>query len=150
MDSIIANVWRLRRLGRVEAGIFAWRLYGILKKRASSEASAYTKNETDLLIEEMREDEIVSDKEKHEKALRKTQKANELQAKTGTIGLAFIEDASGTIAFSKPSRYETALVRNLYRALHELQRFQAARAGKPVLPPVAVDVDVSGGSGETA
>lgn len=41
-------------------------------------------------------------------------------------------------------RYETMLERGIYKALHELQRIQAARAGdKPPLP-VAIDVDVSG------
>ena len=41
---------------------------------------------------------------------------------------------------SKVSRYEAALERGLFRALHELQRLQAMRAGAAVLPPVAVDV----------
>jgi hypothetical protein len=48
-------------------------------------------------------------------------------------------------------RYETALERSLYKALHELQRLQAARAGAPVPPPAAADVDVNvtvQGSGE--
>jgi len=40
-------------------------------------------------------------------------------------------------------RYETALERSLYKALHELQRLQAARAGVPVPPPAAADVDVT-------
>jgi hypothetical protein len=35
--------------------------------------------------------------------------------------------------------------RGLYKALHELQRLQAARAATgSVSPPVAMDVDVSG------
>jgi hypothetical protein len=63
--------------------------------------------------------------------------------RTGTVGLAFIEDARDADAFSKLSRYEPALVRSLVRALHELQRRQAARSGKSCLPPVAVDVEVS-------
>jgi hypothetical protein len=48
-------------------------------------------------------------------------------------------------ALSKLSRYETAIERSLYKALHELQRLQAARrthGNAP--PPVAIDVDVSG------
>jgi hypothetical protein len=40
------------------------------------------------------------------------------------------------------SRYEVTLERGLYKALHELQRLQAARAGQPVPIPEAVDVDV--------
>ena len=42
------------------------------------------------------------------------------------------------------SRYESAIQRNLVRALHELQRLQAARKGEHVPPPVVVDIDVSG------
>jgi hypothetical protein len=40
-------------------------------------------------------------------------------------------------------RYETTIERGLYKALHELQRLQAARAGVPVPPPAAADVDVN-------
>jgi len=39
-------------------------------------------------------------------------------------------------------RYEAALERQLYRALHELLRLQSTRAGRPVPPPLALDVDV--------
>src|SRR5215211_4571163 len=35
VDRIVAAHWRLRRLGRVEAGIFAYELYGELAERAS-------------------------------------------------------------------------------------------------------------------
>jgi hypothetical protein len=48
-------------------------------------------------------------------------------------------------------RYETTIERGLYKALHELQRLQAARTGVPVPPPAAADVDVNvtvQGSGE--
>jgi len=41
-------------------------------------------------------------------------------------------------------RYETAIERSIYKALQELQRIQAARAGEKPPAPIAVDVDVSG------
>jgi hypothetical protein len=41
------------------------------------------------------------------------------------------------------SRYEVTLERSLYKALHELQRLQAARQGQAVPLPEAVDVDFS-------
>jgi hypothetical protein len=41
------------------------------------------------------------------------------------------------------SRYEVTLERSLYKALHELQRLQAARDGQVVPLPEAVDVEVS-------
>lgn len=40
-------------------------------------------------------------------------------------------------------RYETAIERSIYKALHELQRLQAARQGQKVPVPLAVDVEVS-------
>jgi hypothetical protein len=40
-------------------------------------------------------------------------------------------------------RYEAALERSLFRALHELHRLQAARAGVSVPPPAALDVDLA-------
>ena len=42
-----------------------------------------------------------------------------------TLGLTFIRDGNGPNAFSKLSRYETTIERDLYKALHELQRLQA-------------------------
>jgi hypothetical protein len=43
----------------------------------------------------------------------------------------------------KVLRYENHLSRQLYQALHELQRLQAARDGQPVPPPAAVEVGVN-------
>ena len=40
-------------------------------------------------------------------------------------------------------RREQALSRSFMKTLHELQRLQAKRAGEPVAPPAAVDVDVN-------
>ena len=42
-------------------------------------------------------------------------------------------------------RYETTIERQIYRALHELQRLQAARKGARPLAPIAVDVDLGQG-----
>lgn len=47
-------------------------------------------------------------------------------------------------AFATLTRYETALERSMYAALHELQRLQAARAGAPVAAPAVVDVQLHG------
>ena len=70
-------------------------------------------------------------------------------AETATLGQTFVRDANKANAFSKLSRYETTIERSLYKALHELQRLQAARRAEGnVPPPVAVDVEVSGVSKE--
>ena len=102
VDRVVAAYWRLRRLGRVEAGIFIRESY---RDGEDSDASM--------------------------------------------LGLSFIRDGNGANAYSKLSRYEAAIERSLYKALHELQRLQAARrADGDVPPPAAIDVDVSGVSGD--
>ncbi len=57
------------------------------------------------------------------------------------LGLPFIRASD---AFSKLSRYETAIERTLYRALHELERLQEKRKGLAVPPPLARDVTIRG------
>jgi hypothetical protein len=107
VEQIVANQWRLRRMRRVEAGVFDW-------ESSSAHSTA-------------------------------ADSVRPLPEGTSMLGLSFIRDANGANAFSKLSRYETAIERSLYKALHELQRSQAARhAEGNVSPPVAVDVDVSG------
>ena len=156
VDRIIASYWRLRRLGRVEAGIFAWDLYGDLTRRAHDEASGHTKppiHEIRLVYEDdSGPPERIVPPEKHQETRSKSQEIETKQeieamqdAETPTLGLTFIRDANGANAFSKLSRYEAGIERSLYKALHELQRLQAARrADGNALPPVAIDVDDSG------
>jgi hypothetical protein len=46
--------------------------------------------------------------------------------------------------FSKPFRYETAIERQLYRALHQLERRQAAQRGAALTPAQVLDIEVRG------
>src|SRR5215212_3046361 len=89
VDRIVASYWRLGRLGPVEAGIFAWELYGELAERARKEANNYTKQEggfedldEDLLPEILRSitplTTTITDQEKHQGAV---SKAREMDAK---------------------------------------------------------------------
>jgi hypothetical protein len=148
VERVIAAAWRLRRLGRVEAGIFAWERLEELAERAEREAS-------DLVWElpadaTMPKETQIVDLEAHNGALNRAWKMRHEQGKeTALLGRTFARDADNANAFSKLSRYETTIERGLYKALHELQRLQAARgAGSGAPPPMAVDVDVSGVSGE--
>ena len=50
VDRIVAAYWRLRRLGRIEAGIFAWELYGELAARARREAGKYSRTKTETTL----------------------------------------------------------------------------------------------------
>jgi uncharacterized protein (DUF885 family) len=143
VERITSLLWRLRRLGRVEAGIFAYELYGQLVERARNEASTYVKTSLDDLMDYGTT--TITDEQKHQQALSKVREMKSKQdSETPTLGRTFARDADKTNAFSKLSRYETAIDRQLYKALHELERRQAARLGGNIPAPLAVDVDISG------
>ena len=145
VERIIDATWRLRRLSRVEAGIFTWELYEELAERAQEEAETYESS----VLDELRAANI-TDHQKHQEALSRAEEMKSKQhAGTATLGRTFIRDADTANAFSKLSRYETGIEQRFYKAWHELQRLQAARHTEGnVSPPLAVDVDVSGVSGE--
>jgi hypothetical protein len=148
VDRIIAAYRRLRRLGRVEAGIFAWELYGELAARVRQEARTYERQESvnDDFLSSLLPITKITDEKKHRDALSKAKEMESMRdAETATLGKTFIRDAERVNAFSKLSRYETAIERSLYKALHELQRLQAGRNTEGNIPPPAVvDVEVSG------
>jgi hypothetical protein len=145
VDRIVAAYWRLRRVSRVESGIFAWDRSEEMAERAEWEARSY---ERKYYARGMfgRDPEIeISDVKKHEEAISRARRVrSEQDDETVTLGRTFARDADRANAFSKLSRYETSIERQIYRALHELERRQAARAGAAPTPPQIVDVDVSG------
>jgi len=55
-------------------------------------------------------------------------------APQNAFGRAFLHDARGAAALGRLARYEVSIDRAFYRAMHELQSLQAARASlKPKL-----------------
>jgi PHD/YefM family antitoxin component YafN of YafNO toxin-antitoxin module len=118
VERIIFSTWRLGRLGRVEAGIFARELYGEMADRARKEAETYT---SDLMDFVRTADITITDEDKHREALSKAEEMEAMQdSETATLGQTFIRDANKANAFSKLSRYETTIERSLFKALHEL------------------------------
>lgn len=147
VDQIVAAYWRLRRLGRVEVGIFIHELYGEMAERAHKEARSYTREEGGYMgdIDSLLPTTKITDEKKHREALSRAQEMEALRgSETATLGQTFIQDAGSANAFSKLSRYETAIDRQLHRTLHELQRLQATRRGAAVALPHVLDIDVSG------
>src|SRR5215203_1624605 len=69
VDRIIAAYWRLRRLGQVETGIFAWERYEELAERAESKAREYESGSADELMDLIHTK--ITDEEKHAQALEK-------------------------------------------------------------------------------
>ena len=148
VDRIITAYWRLRRLGRVEAGIFAWERSEELAERAEREAQGYESVRIESLMKAT--NITIADEKGHKEALSRARRMrSEQEDETATLGRTFARDADRANAFSKLSRYETAIERQLYRALHELERRQAARRGADLTPPQVLDVEVSGMPEET-
>ncbi len=58
------------------------------------------------------------------------------------LGKTYMNDIKTFDALAKISRYEAGIERSLYRALHELQRLQAARKSGVASPPVTIDVNL--------
>jgi hypothetical protein len=90
----------------------------------------------------------VVDDDRHAPAVRRGQEAEGLRNEAlGTLGRAFIADASGANAFPKLARYESNIERALFRALQELQRLQSARLGNSQDADVGPPVALSGSTG---
>ena len=144
VEQVIAAYWRLRRLRRVETGIFAWERSEELGERAERKARGYELER--FYAEVMRLSNVeITNREEHEKALSRAREIrSEQEAEDVTLGRTFARDADKTNSFSKLSRYETALEQRLYKALHELERRQLARRGGNVPAPLAADIRVSG------
>jgi hypothetical protein len=141
-DRIIASAWRLNRAQRVDAGLFTRELCELQELEVRKEAGRYERNAMKELFAEPAP--TITDAAKHAEALRPLQEIEEaLQETVPQLAQAFVRIGNTNDMLTKLTRYETTLERSLYRALHELQRLQAARLGQAVALPAAVDVTLS-------
>ena len=114
LDRIIAAYWRLLRVGRIEAGIFAWERSEELAERAEREAHRYESDEAEDLGRVL--NITITDEKGHKEALARARRMrSEQEDETATLGRTFARDADRANAFTKLSRYETAIERQLYR-----------------------------------
>ena len=123
VDRVAACAWRLRRLLRIETGIFTRDVYTELAQRAQAKAARFV--HTQPLFDDpfgQSYERQRSPTERH--TPRPKEVADEAVAirdsPDALLGLAFVKDATGPDALSKLSRYETTLERAMYRALAEL------------------------------
>src|ERR671913_1856180 len=89
VDQIVSAYWRLSRLARVEAGIFALEFYGELAKRARREARTYTKQESkyDHIIDSELPTTTITDEEKYQEAISEAELMEALRdGETATLG----------------------------------------------------------------
>ena len=132
-------MWRLRRLYRVEAGIFAYEQAVAEVDRAREERGRY-EDFVELLGTPSFLETQISDEVEHAKASEIEDDAEkQLAAVSASIGIAFIWDAKGANALTKLSRYETMMERTLSRLRMELERLQRVRKEKLENRPVTID-----------
>ena len=133
----IAKAWRLRRAFRMESSTVNYLALdaGVEQERVkANRASVDVFDETDR--------RRVVDADEYDRATAAAERA-EAERDSNHVAIAVTQDARGADMLTKLSRYETALERGMYRALHELERLQAARRGQHVTPPAVLDVEVS-------
>lgn len=99
----------------------AWRLRRILRL------------ETEMIDYELQE------KEQHKLTYSSRKKGKDIP--TVTLWEAMEYGLKNRDVITKLQRYESHIERGMYKALHELQRLQAARQGEHVPPPAVMDVD---------
>jgi len=146
-ERVISLGWRLRRVPRVEAELLRWHHLEERLERARAEAACYTAFEEDPDLPDEEVEVVVAHPRLHARATRVIATVAHAQDEGTTLGRAFRRASGSTDQLALVERYERALQRSWIQCLHELQRLQAARQGAQVLPPVAVDVQVSSGDG---
>ena len=115
-------LWRLQRLGRVEAGLYALQHLGINEQRQRDK-------KPDLMALALGYEADAPDPARQEPL--------------PTLGQAYANDCIGAGALEKLTRYESATERGLFRTLHELERLQRRRQGEPVPAPAVVELNVN-------
>ncbi len=131
VDRIIMQMWRLRRVPEIEAGIFSFQLAKIELEKTRREAD---ENDFSSSMVNFR---MPGDQERERKAQRSLDEAS------NSVGAAFIEDALNGNALGKLARHETTIARSLYLLFAELERVQAdrkAKRGENETAPVTIEM----------
>ena len=134
-ERIVVCLWRLRRVYPIEAGIFVWESLAIEHRNAEEEARECEETSTRYFRGET-ETERMANQKKYDKAMARASKAKQhMRREAQGPGAAFRRDAGIFNALSKLSRYETAIERSLFRALHIFEQMQAARREREASAP---------------
>jgi hypothetical protein len=134
-EQIVGLLWRLERAGKLEAGVLFWQRCLLQNPLKGNDYNVRAKDYNYSVYYRERARTIAW--QTRENALRHADDRGAYEL--ATLGEAYIR---GENSLAKLSRYESAMQRNLMRALHELQRLQAARKGEQLPLPVAIDIHV--------
>jgi hypothetical protein len=140
---VTRDLWRLRRIGRAEDGVYARAWAREIAEAARADASQYEVYEDPLRID-FGGKLTITDEQAHDEALGRAGAARRVAEAEGQLAARVHCDSASGEPLGRLARYEGALRREIFRCLHELERRQAARQGQHDPAPVAVDVTVDG------
>ena len=138
VERIIGTAWRLGRVARIEAGLLDWRTCDLVAGQAHK-AAQYLRDMADPGATRPDKRCHLKDRPYHRLEEPALDAGEKLRSDVITFARAFV---TGSAEVATLIRYETSLERGLHRALHELQRLQAARAGQFVPPPAVLDIQI--------
>jgi hypothetical protein len=145
----MANLfWRLQRTNRIETSILTKNYFREKAERADDKAETFVQTSGSTLDELDRQmngtSETVINEHEYTQAKQEAEEANtQMNRELTILGDAFVRDVNDKDALTKLSRYETTLLRNLSRTLHEFLQLQAARKGQAGAPPDVAAIDVT-------
>ena len=139
LKRVASLMWRLHRCERAERGMLVRRHYTQREIEARAEAAQYIRIDDILDTQNLGKTITILNKSGFAKAEKEAGQMKQLQTGHDAFpGVSFHAEQEGLLNLS---RYETGIERSLFRALHELERYQAIRKGLSVSPPVVVSVD---------
>ena len=142
-DRIIASFWRLKRVCRIEIELLNNMSSFQSKKPDGKRSSDDIPRMKIIKNYEGGRTEVVTSGGSPK--VGSSSDSKDVQPDKMSLGQAVHADFAGPNTLGKFRRYEAHIDRTLYKALHELQRLQAARFGQKVAAPVAIDIDISKG-----
>ncbi len=124
VEKMTSDLWKLRRLQRVESGVELHNSLAIVRRQAEeSRMKMFTVNFIPAAFDGLPgEAKGEGPQESPEEEIPYPRGLDEL-------GEAFIYDVTGSDALRNVRRYQTALENSLYKTIHELERRQAKRRG---------------------
>jgi hypothetical protein len=138
VEHLLLLLWRLRRVYRVETGVFAWYLKGAYEGDARTASLAARIGGPMIAGPNDGADEDPAEKDDDELM------ADYYEARGDAVmelGRAFVQDGETANALTKLTRYETSLLRAIERTRLQLEALQAARRSEPEEEEPPADVE---------
>lgn len=137
VERIVVLAWRLRRVGQIEARVFVYCDQSQVARAARGKVQSIRNRLQDQL---KARSVLPEDQQACRQAFLEAEQAErQAEASRPTQAAAFGDENN---LLANVTRYETTLERSLFKALHELERLQARRAGQHVVPPAVIDVNL--------